>query len=194
MVEQTTADGGRTDTTRFDESISADELIEGDRIDPDLIPRSPEIDVGASVARHIPRHNGAQNDDGRTYDVRLIAHGYRDQYQDVQVALVYDPEAELFVRLHGHTSSGAMNQLERDWKVGSVGSEIVVDDVWDVEIPDLEEFGETDEEFVTEWVSIVFDELRHGSDIEDLRKFDGKKFTLRDHDGRQARVQYHLED
>ena len=182
-----------TDSTkRFEDSLSLSAVSKGDRIEPALIPRSPKIDVGERVARHIPKHNPPENEDERTYGVRLIAHG-SDSYGDVQTALVYDPEADLFARLGGHTNSGAWNQKERDWKVRDVGRNIEIVDQWDVEIPDLEEFGESEEEFVSEWAELLFDNIRYGDEPGDeLEGFDGKKFRLRDYDGRTARVQYEL--
>ena len=181
------------ETKRIDDNLSLDDVNEGDRIDPALIPRSPKIDVGGKVARHLAKHNPPENEDDRTFSVRLIAHGYRDQYQDVQSALIYDPDADLFARISGHSSSGAMNQAERDYKVRDVGRDVEVVDQWDVEIPDLEEFGESEAEFVAEWAEILFDNIRHGETAGDeLDRFEGKKFTLQDYDGRRARVQYEL--
>ena len=182
-----------TETKRYEDDLDLSDVSEGDRIDPELIPRSPEIEVGEKVARHLARPNGPENEDERTFSVRLIASGYRDQFQDVQAALVYDPNSELFARLSGHTSSGAWNQKVRDWKVRDVGRNIEIVDQWDVEIPDLEEFGETEEEFVSEWAEILFDNIRYGDEPGDeLQEFDGKKFRLRDYDGRTARVHYEL--
>lgn len=180
-------------TQRFEDDLDLTAVSEGDRIDPALIPRSPKIDVGENVAQHIPKHNPPENEDNRTFSVRLVAHGYRDQYQDVQSALVYDPEADLFARISGHTNSGAWNQKERDYKVRDVGRDVEIVDQWDVEIPDLDEFGETEEEFVAEWAEILFDNIRYGDEpVDELQEFDGKKFRLRDYDGRSARVQYEL--
>jgi len=180
-------------TQRFEDDLDLSAVNEGDRIDPALIPRSPKIDVGENVARHLAKHNPQENEDDRTFSVRLVAHGYRDQYQDVQSALVYDPEADLFARISGHSNSGAWNQKERDYKVRDVGRDVEIVEQWDVEIPDLDEFGETEEEFVTEWADILFDNIRYGDEPGDeIDQFDGKKFQLRDYDGRRARVQYEL--
>ncbi|QCC57260.1 hypothetical protein [Natrinema thermotolerans] len=183
----------RNDTKRFDGEFGLDEVIEGDRIDPAMIPRSPNIEIGETVARHLP--NPTRPEDGETDDreftVRIIARG-SDRYNDVQTALVYDPEADLFARLGGHTSSGAMNQAERDWKVRDVGSEVAVTDTWDVEIPDLEGFNQTEREFIDEWVELAFDNARYGDDIAELVNFDGKTFRFRDHDNREATIQYEL--
>lgn len=190
MAENIHADGGRTETKRFEDDLALDEVIEGDRIDPALIPHSPMIEVGAEVAAHLARMN--DGDDERTFSVRLIASG-KDSWGSVQTALVYDPEADLFARLGGHTKSGAMNQAERDWKVRDVGRDIEIVDQWDVDIPDLEEFGEAEEEFVAEWADILFGNIRHGDEAGDeIDMFDGKTFQLRDYDGRRAKVQYEL--
>lgn len=192
MAQQNaTADGG-TDRkpTRITDDLSLADVHEDDRIDPALVPRSPEIDVGDPVTAHLPRQ--ANPDDDRTYSVRLVARG-EDRWGDVQTALVYDPEADLFARLGSHTASGAMNQKERDWKVRDVGRDVVVTDTSDVEIPDLPD-DETPESFVAEWVDIAFTNARHGDDIPELEKFDGKRFRLRDWDDRTAWVTYQLED
>lgn len=188
--DATTADENRDETKRFDRDLSADELIEGDRIDPALIPHSPKIDVGEPVARHQPQRYDAEDD--RTFSVRLIVSRESRSYGDVQDALVYDPNADLFVRISGHTNSGAMNQKERDWKVRDIGREVVVDDVWDVEIPDLSDH-ETEREYVEEWVEILFDGLAHGDEYEEMQSFSGKTFELRDWEDREAKIQYHLE-
>lgn len=179
-------------TQRFEDNLDLGAVSEGDRIDPALIPRSPNIDVGENVAQHLARANGPENDDERTYSVRLIAGG-SDRFDDVQSALVFDPEAGLFARLSGHTNSGAWNQKERDWKVRDVGHDVEIVDQWDVDIPDLEPFGETEEEFVAEWADILFGNIRHGdAPGDEIDQFGGEKFQLRDYDGRRARVQYKL--
>lgn len=189
MAQQIAADGGNErDNKRFTDDVSLADVIEGDRVDPALIPHSPNIEVGDRVAANVPKQY--DDTDERTFSVRLIAGG-EDRRGDVQTALVYDPEADLFARLGGHTSSGAMSQAERDWKVRDVGSEVVVADAWDIDIPDLEEDGD-ELEFVEEWVDIAFDNARYGDDIAELVEFDGKKFTFRDYDNREARVQYEL--
>jgi len=180
-------------TQRFEADLDLSAVSEGDRIDPALIPNSPLIHAGEPVAQHIPKHNPADNEDDRTFSVRLIAHGYRDQYQNVQSALIYDPGADLYARISGHTYSGAMNQKERDYKVRDVGRDVEIVDQCDVEIPDLNGFDETEEEFVAEWADILFDNIRYGDEPGDeIDQFDGKTFQLRDHDGRRARVQYEL--
>lgn len=195
MSQKATADGGNgRKTKRYDDEFTLADAIEGDRIAPELIPRSPDIDVGERVERHKARPKDPENPDDREFTVRLIAHGYRDQYQDVQSALIYDPKAELFARVTGHSSSGAWTQKERDYKVREIGREVVVKDAWDIDIPDIEDFDETPEEFVDVWVEMVFDNAAYGDDVShELVKFDDKKFSLRDADGRSARVHYSLE-
>lgn len=191
MAQKTTTDGGtERGTKRFSEDLSLADVQVGDRIDPQLVPRSPHIEVGEPVAKHLASR--PDEDDDRTFSIRLIVSGYRDSYQNVQAALVYDPEADLFARLTGHTSGGAMSQKERDWKVRDVGREMVVVDQWDVEIPDLGD--ESEAEYVAEWVEIMADGWRHGDDYEDLERYDDKAFRLRDYDGRTAKVQYELEN
>lgn len=166
MTRETNLSG----VTRFDSSVSLDAVCVGDRIDPSLIPNW---------------HDNEQ--------LRGVAHGYRDQYQSLQSVLVYDDGADLFARLSGHTHSGAWNQMERDYKVRDVGRDVEIVDQWGVTIPDLDVFGETEEAFVAEWASMLFDNIRYGDDPGDeLQEFEGKKFRLRDYDGRSARVSYEL--
>lgn len=179
-------------TKRYENNLDLSTASEGDRIDPVLIPNSPETDVGERVAYHTPNPN-PQNKDDRTYSVRLIAHGHRDQYRDIQSALIYDSDADLFARISGHTHSGAWTQQERDYKVREVGRDVQIVDQWDVEIPDLDEFGETAEEFIATWAAMLFDKVRHGEvPGDELQEFNGQKFCLYDYDGRRARVQYAL--
>lgn len=181
--------------TRETQSLDLESVMVGDRIDPLIVPKVQDIEVGETIPYDCSRLDGVDDGDELSYGVRLVAHGYRDQYQDVQSALVYDPEADLFARISGHTNSGAWNQKERDYKVRDVGRDVEIVDQWDVEIPDLDEFGETEEEFVAEWADILFDNIRYGDEPGDeIQEFDGKKFRLRDYDGREARVQYELDD
>lgn len=185
MVANTKAD----DTTRHETTLDLATASEGDRIDPALIPSETEVEPGEPLDRH-----RARDGDDRTYSVQLVAHGYTDAYENVQVALVYDPDADLFARLGGHTKSGAMNQVERDYKIYDIGRELEIVDQWDVDIPDLAEFNQTEQEFVAEWTDIVFENARNGDDTPELVSFDGKTFILRDWDGREASVQYELVD
>lgn len=190
MATQTSADGGRTANKRFSDDVSADNLAEGDRIAPELIPRSPEIEVGEDIAPHLARQY--DEDEDRTFSVRLVAAG-EDRWGDVQTALIYDPDADLYIRLSGHTSSGAMNQIERDWKVRDIGREIVVEDVWNVEMQDFADDYDNPQTFVEEWVEIMADNIRGGEMPAELVRFDGKTFKLEDWDNRVANVQYTLQ-
>jgi len=189
MTQQNTTDAadGRTDTERFTDGVSADELIEGDRIAPALIPHSPTIDVGEPVADHMAAR--PDGDDDRTFEVRTIISRERRPWGDVQNGLVYDPDADLLIRLSGHTSSGAMTQKERDWKVRGVGDTMVVDDMWDVELPDVAD----EDSYVRQWVEVLSQDLAHGHARDDIQSFGGDKMTLCDHQGREVKVQYHLE-
>ncbi len=184
-------DSASDTTTRFENDVDLAAATEGDRIAPELIPRSPAIDVGESVSRHTQTREPGETDD-RTYSVRLVV-SRSDSYDDVQDALVYDPESELFARLSGHTSSGAWNQKERDWKVRDIGADVELVDAWDIQIPDLDDYDETPEEFVAEWMDILFDNAAFGDDIGgEIEDFSGK--TLRDFDNRRADVEYTLVD
>jgi len=187
-------DSAADTTQRFTTEFSLAKVSQGDRIDPDLIPRSPKLEVGDNVAQHTAKHNDPTNDDERTFSVRLIV-SRSDSYDDVQDALVYDPESDLFARLSGHTSSGAWSQKERDWKVRDIGSGVEVVDAWDIDIPDLDDYDETPEEFVAEWMDILFGNAAYGDDIGgEVEDFSGKTLTLRDVDNRTAKVEYRLVD
>jgi len=182
-----------SDTTqRFDTDLDLAAVSEGDRVDPALVPRSPEIGVGESVAQHISKHSSPENEDDRTFSVRLVASN-STMLNDTKAALVYDPESDLFARLSGHTKQDAISLEEYDWKVRDIGRDLEIIDQWDVDIPDLDEFGETEAEFVTEWADILFGNIRHGDDAgEEIDQFDGETLQLRDADGRRAKIQYEL--
>lgn len=195
MVPTNMTQTEQTDPRRWTDELRLEEASVEDRIEPILIPRIHEFDVGDRVHDQSTRPLNGDETDDRTFDVRLVAHGYNGSWQDVQNALVYDPESNLFARLSGHTSSGAMNQLERDYKIRELGQDIAVVDQWDVDIPDLNEFGESEEEFVAEWVDILFDNIRHGEQPGDeIDQFEGKTFQLRDYDNRYATIKYELTD
>ncbi|AFH22630.1 hypothetical protein OSG_eHP31_00090 [environmental Halophage eHP-31] len=187
MAPQNATDDGRTDTKRFTDDVSGDELIEGDRIAPALIPHSPNIDVGEPVAAHMAGR--FDEDDDRTFEVRTIISRERRPWGDVQNALVYDPDADLLIRLSGHTGSAAMNQKERDWKVRDIGEKMVVNDMWDGDLRDVAD----EESYVKQWVEVLSQDLAHDHARDDIQSFGGDKMTLCDHQGREATVQYHLE-
>jgi len=189
MAQSDSANGSMQ---RFETELTLADARVGDRIAPELVPRSADFDVGDSVAPH-HQHRNPEEVDNRTFSVRTVLRAETGQFGHVQSALVYDPEADLFARLSGHTSSGAMSQAERDWKVRDIGVEMSVVDVSDAEIPDLEDFDETPEEFVREWVDTLIGNARYGDDIgAEVQRFDGKSMQLRDYDNRSAWVQYEL--
>lgn len=190
VMSQTESDADTTQ--RFTTNFSLTAASEGDRIAPELIPSSPEMEVGDRVSRHTARPEDREQPDERTFSVRLVV-SRSDSYDDVQTALVYDPEADLFARLGGHTSSGAWNQKERDWKVRDIGSDVEVVDAWDISIPDLDDFDQAPEEFVAEWMDMLFGNAAFGDDIsQQVESFDGNTLTLRDFDSRTAKVEYQL--
>jgi hypothetical protein len=183
MTQTTQADGG---AARITDTLSLAEIEVGDRIDPKLVPRSPEIEAGDRIRRA----TSGDPDGEQTYDVRLIAEADRFN-NDVVDALVYDPDAGLFARLSGHTNSAAWSQREADWKVRDVGDDAALLDCWDVAVHDLPD-GETEHEFVAEWLDILVNGRAHGEFLSEVEQFNGDTMTLRDADGRCATLQYEL--
>ena len=184
MTGTTQADGG---AARITDTLSLAEIEVGDRIDPTLVPRSTEIEVGERIQNVTP---AGELDGGRTYDVRLIAEADRFN-NDVIDALVYDPDAGLFARLSGHTNSAAWSQKEADWKVRDVGDDAALLDCWDVAVHDRPD-GETEPEYVAEWLEILVNGRAHGEFLSEVEQFNGDTMTLRDADGRRATLQYEL--
>jgi len=185
MGDSTQADGG---TQRITDNLSLTEVEVGDRIDPAIIPRTDATDVGDRINAHLPRQ---ADDDGRTYDVVLIANR-TDDWDDTQTALIHEPGTGLFARISGHTSSGAWNQHERDWKVRDVGSEFAVDDYSDLDVPESE-LGDDPDRYVSEWLDIVSGEWTMGECIGEIEDLDGNSLRLRDIEGRRVWIQISLE-
>ena len=184
MAQKATADGG---AARITENLSLTEVEVGDRIDPAIIPRTVNIAPGERIQNIT---SPGEPDEERTYDVRLLAESDRF-HNDVVDALVYDLESGLFARLSGHTKSAAWSQKEADWKVRGVGDSFELLDCWDVDVHDLPE-DETEAEYVAEWLEILVDGWAHGEYLSEIEYFNGDTMTLRDREGRRAKLQYEL--
>jgi hypothetical protein len=99
---------------------------------------------------------------------------------------------------------GPARDFERDWildlwseQFGLHGDgdpeRTLVDDVHDLERP-ADEQDEDPKKYVSDWVAILFDDLRAGyDDYKDERELSGTTLMLTDHDGRRATATIHLE-
>lgn len=179
MAQQATADGGRTETKRFETDVDVDDLIEGDRIDRTLV--APHLDmVGDPLRRTLPN----VEDDP---DAQLAVATPTSRISDVHHALLLDPESGTYVRASRTDRQQAMSQREADWTVHGVGSEIVVEAVDDVERPEGEREDDA-EAYVQDWIDIVFGDLAAGyDDYEDERRLTSSAtLEVEDFDGRKA--------
>lgn len=189
MAQNTATDDGRTESKRFDTEVSAVDLIEGDRIEPKLVARHPE-QLGAPIQRAPPEA------DEENPSTQLVAVTAIDTMDDVHSAILFDPDAEMFLRAGRHDSQQAWSQKEPDWKVRDIGTEVAVEEVHELERPE-EEQDQAAEEYVQEWVEILFDDIRYSggdSDMRDERELDGSTLKLNDYDGRKTLATISLED
>lgn len=185
--ESNTRDG-RTETERFTDDVDAAALIEGDQIDKRLVARHPS-QLGDPIQRTPPNHDDYP-------DTQLVVVTELDSMHDTHTAILYDPDAEMFVRAGRHDSQQAWTQAEADWTVREVGTEVVVDEVHDLERPEEERDQDADA-YVQEWVEILFDDVRHSGgdpDIRDERELDGRTLVLNDYDGRKTLATISLSD
>lgn len=67
--------------------------------------------------------NQRKASDVRGLEALLFASDFNDH---IEMAVLYDPDAELYAVVSGHKRSEAWNTVEHDWKVHSIGSELVV--------------------------------------------------------------------
>jgi hypothetical protein len=175
-----------TKQTRHETTIDLSSVREGERIASDLVQRDPSIKAGQPLDEFADYRPGDERD-GRTYDCNLIAWSQHGTYNDFETAIVFDPDAELFARLTRHSNDAAMTLAESDWKVRSLGSDVEMTDLLDADIPDLEEFDQTEEEFVQEWLEITFGDARFGDDINEIEDLEADVLTFRDWDNRYAK-------
>ena len=188
MARTAITDGGRTESKRFADDVSLADAIEGDRIDTQLVARHHDH-LGAPIQ---PAHPQA---DYENPDTQLVRVTDIDGMDDVHSAILFDPDTETFARASRHDSQQAWTQKEADWKVRDVGSEVVVDEVHELERP-KEKWDEPASEYAEEWVEIIFDDIRYtGGDPEfrDERRLDGTALELRDGEGRKLLASISLE-
>ena len=174
----TTDDDAQRGTTRFDEDVSGDELIEGDRIATGL------------VAHHVDQLGDSIGYDphGDLPGAQLVRVTATRSLDDVHSAILLDPETETFIRASHHDSQQAWTQKEADWTVRGVGTTVAVDEVHDLKRPDSET-DETEQQYVQTWAEILFDDVRYTGgdrDCKDEMELDGSTLKLRDYDGRTA--------
>jgi hypothetical protein len=186
MAQNATADDdAQRETTRFDEDVSGDGLIEGDRIATELVAR--HADQLGSPIQYDPH--------GDLPDAQLVMVTAIRSLDDVHSAILLDPEAETFVRATRHDSQQAWSQKEADWTVRGAGTTVAVDEVHDLERPD-DEADEPEQQYVQTWAEILFDDVRYTDgdrDTHDEMELDGTTLKLRDHDGRKALATISLE-
>lgn len=181
----TTDDDAQRETTRFDEDVSGDELIEGDRIATELV--AHHVDQLGSSIQYDP--------DGNLPNAQLVRVTATRSLNDVHSAILFDPETETFVRASRHDSQQAWSQREADWTVREVGTTVAVEEVHDLERPDSET-DESEQQYVQTWAEILFDDVRFTGgdrDTRDEMELDGATLKLRDYDGRKALATISLE-
>jgi hypothetical protein len=182
-TEPQSNDGAQREPTRFDEDVNGDEVIEGDRIDKQLVATAAD-QLGSALYPH-----------GDCPDAQLVKVTATRSLDDVHSAILLDPETETFVRASRHDSQQAWSQKEADWTVREVGTTVSVEEVHDLERPD-DETDETEQQYVQTWVEILVDDARyHGGDRDthDEMELGGTTLKLRDHDGRKALATISLE-
>jgi hypothetical protein len=184
MAQNTTPDDdAQREPTRFDEDVNGDDLIEGDRIDKQL------------VAHHVDQLGSAIDSHGDCPDAQLVRVTATRSLDDVHSAILLDPETETFIRASRHDSQQAWTQKEADWKVRGLGTTVAVDEVHQLERRD-DETDETEQQFVQHWAEILFDDVRFTGgdrDTHDQMELDGTTLKLRDADGRKALATISLE-
>jgi len=183
------ADGGRTETKRFDddEQFDATDLIEGDRIDPSLAARTPG-QLGQTIK---PSH--PESDPQPT--TKLVTVTQMNTLDDVHTAILVDGETGTMVRASRHDSSSAWNQKEADWKVRDVGTKVVVEDVHELTLADNDNAVDDEAAYIQEWANVVLGDMAAGHfEYQDDGKMNGRTLTLSDHDGRKGMATITLKD
>ena len=163
-------------TTRFTDSVSGDELIEGDRISKHLVARTPG-QLGQPTKPAHPEGDSPPQ-------TQLLAVTEIDRYDDTHSALLLDPETETWIRASRHNSSSAWSQKEEDWKVRELGTEINVTDAT------VEDWGESepvesDRDWMGEWIDMVFGDIQagHFDEYSDRRTLSGSTLHMHDEMG-----------
>jgi hypothetical protein len=105
---------GRTETTEHTESVTAHDVIEGDRIAADLVVDEPE-QLAEIVQEADPK-------------LPLVTATRLDEDDPIHSALLVDPEAQLILRASRRNPAMASADESTEWTVHDVGSEIEIVD------------------------------------------------------------------
>lgn len=153
MSETITADGGRTDTKRFDadDTVSATDLIVGDRVDPALV---------ASTMDGLGHTRSPAPD---AVPTQLAEATETDRMDDVHTAVLVDGETGRMVIASRHDSQSAWSEKEADWKVREVGDRVAVTDA-EIARDSNDELGDADPINEAEaWANIVLQDRAAGA-------------------------------
>jgi hypothetical protein len=189
MANQTESDDGRTDTKRFTDDVSAEDLIEGDRIKRALVAPTPDLLGDQWTATHAEDTNDAPT-------AQLAVVTTIKEMSDVHTAILVDTDAEMLIRASRTDRQQAMSQSEADWTVRAVGSEINVTDVDRLEVADNDTQPDDSVEYVQSWAEVLFHDMVAGHfDYSDERKMTSSTtLHLRDIEGREALATIGLTD
>jgi hypothetical protein len=182
------SDDGRTETNRFADDVSGDELIVGDRIDTRLVSRT----FGQLGKRLYPSHPNEEPEP----KTQLVHITQTNDMDDVHYALLADTETGTIIRASRHDSQGAWSQKEADWTVREVGTTVSVGDDVDLTVAEQDTEPEDEQKYVQHWASVVIEDTANGhDDYNDERELvGGPTLKLRDMDGREAYAPITLED
>jgi len=180
-------DDGRTETKRFVDDVSGEELIVGDRIDTRLVART----FGQLGTRIKPSHPNEEPEP----KTQLVQITRTNDMDDVHRALLADTETGTIIRAGRHDSQSAWSQKEADWKVYEIGTSVTVDEDVDLTVAEQDDDPEDEQKYVQHWVDIVIEDTANGhDDYNDERALvGGPTLKLRDMDGREAYAPITLE-
>jgi hypothetical protein len=176
-------DGPRTETTRHTTEISADDLIEGDRIARELVARHPD-ELGEPINQH--RH------DREHTDTCLLRVTQIDGMDDTHSAVLIDPETGTMVRATRHDRQSAWTQSEADWSVCEVGQRPVVEEVYELRLSSRDDPVDDETDYIEGWAEVVLPDI--ADQYSDIRAMDGRTLRLEDIDGRRALAKISLVD
>jgi hypothetical protein len=141
------ADDGRTETKRFVDDVSGEELIPGDHIDTRLVART----FGQLGTRIKPSHPNEEPEP----KTQLVVITQFDRYDDVHRALLADPETGTIIRASRLDSQSAWSQKEADWTVYELGTSVTVDDNVDLAVTEQDDDPDDEKKYVQHWVDMT---------------------------------------
>jgi len=187
MERNTTPTDSRTESKRHTGAFDGKDLIEGDRISPDLVAKT-EGQYGQAIKPTHPEGETAPK-------TQLVAITDINGMSDVHSAILADPESGVMVRASCHDSQSAWSQKERDWKVHAVGTTPSITDVSELEVTDNDTPVENDVKWVQGWADVVLMDKANGHfGYSDEVSISGTTISFRDIEGRRATASYTLED